>query len=72
MWDYIKNRSKNDSLFNLADTVKTNLNLGNLGKYSLDEFTLKEPEYTKDPIQDNGVRLDEEGSLASEILEINM
>ena len=72
LWDYIKNRSKNDSLFNLADTVKTNLNLGNLGKYSLDEFTLKEPEYTKDPIQDNGVRLDEEGSLASEILEINM
>lgn len=72
LWDYIKNRSKNDSLFNLADTVKTNLNLGNLGKYSLDEFTLKEPEYTKDPIQDNGVRLDEGGSLASEILEINM
>ena len=72
LWNYIKNRSKNDSLFNLADTVKTNLNLGNLGKYALDEFTLKEPEYTKDPIQDNGVRLDEEGSLASEILEINM
>lgn len=72
LWEYIKNRSKQDSLFNLADTVKTNLNKGSLGKYTLDEFTLKEPEYTKDPIQDDGVRLNESSFAANKLLEIEM
>jgi len=72
LWEYIKNRSKNDSLFNLADIVKTNLNKGSLGKYALDEFTLKEPEYTKDPIQDDGVRLNESSDAANKLLEIEM
>lgn len=72
LWEYIKNRSKNDSLFNLADVVKTNLNKGSLGKYTLDEFTLKEPEYTKDPIQDDGVRLNESSESANKLLEIEM
>lgn len=72
LWEYIKNRSKNDSLFNLADVVKTNLNKGSLGKYALDEFTLKEPEYTKDPIQDDGVRLNESSDAANKLLEIEM
>lgn len=72
LWEYIKNRSKQDSLFNLADTVKTNLNRGSLGKYTLDEFTLKEPEYTKDPIQDDGVRLNESSFAANKLLEIEM
>lgn len=72
LWEYIKNRSKNDSLFNLADIVKTNLNKGSLGKYTLDEFTLKEPEYTKDPIQDDGVRLNESSDAANKLLEIEM
>ena len=72
LWEYIKNRSKQDSLFNLADTVKTNLNKGSLGKYTLDEFTLKEPEYTKDPIQDDGVRLNESSEVANKLLEIEM
>ena len=72
LWEYIKNRSKNDSLFNLADVVKTNLNKGSLGKYALDEFTLKEPEYTKDPIQDDGVRLNESSETANKLLEIEM
>lgn len=72
LWEYIKNRSKNDFLFNLADVVKTNLNKGSLGKYALDEFTLKEPEYTKDPIQDDGVRLNESSDAANKLLEIEM
>lgn len=72
LWEYIKNKSKNDSLFNLADIVKTNLNKGSLGKYALDEFTLKEPEYTKDPIQDDGVRLNESSESANKLLEIEM
>ena len=72
LWEYIKNRSKQVSLFNLADTVKTNLNKGSLGKYTLDEFTLKEPEYTKDPIQDDGVRLNESSFAANKLLEIEM
>ena len=72
LWEYIKNRSKNDSLFNLADVVKTNLNKGSLGKYALDKFTLKEPEYTKDPIQDDGVRLNESSESANKLLEIEM
>lgn len=72
LWEYIKNRSKQDSLFNLADTVKTNLNKGSLGKYTLDKFTLKEPECTKDPIQDDGVRLNESSSAANKLLEIEM
>lgn len=72
LWEYIKNRSKNDSLFNLADVVKTNLNKGSLGKYALDEFTLKEPEYAKDPIQDDGVRLNESSDAANKLLEIEM
>lgn len=62
LWDYIKNRAKNDFLFNLADKVKTNMNNGYIGKHSIDELSLEDKEYEKKPVEGNGIKIKDEPS----------
>ena len=62
LWDYIKNKAKNDFLFNLADKVKTNMNNGYIGKHPIDELSLEEKEYDKKPIEGSGIIIKDEPS----------
>lgn len=70
LWGNIKNRAKNDAMYNLGDNVKTCIAMGALGKYSVDVFSLVPPDEPKDPVEGDGTRISE-GNM-EKVLEIKM
>jgi hypothetical protein len=56
LYDNIRNRSKKDSLFNLANTIRTFMSEGKIGKHCLDKFTIKDIEVKKEPLSGNSTR----------------
>ena len=57
MYDNIRNHAKKDSLFLLANTVKTYMDSGKGGRYSHDIFKFALPEKVKEELKNPGDRL---------------
>lgn len=70
LYDNIRNRSKKDSLFNLANTIRTFMSEGKVGKYCLDKFTVKDVEIKKEPLSGNNTKFDIGDN--NKILEVDM
>lgn len=56
LYDNIRNRSKKDSLFNLANTIRTFMSEGKVGKHCLGKFTIKDIEIKKELLSGNNTR----------------
>lgn len=59
-FDNIKNRAKKDPLYNLSNTIKTYMEKGAIGKYSLDHISLKSENAEKQELIGTGIRINEE------------
>lgn len=59
-FDNIKNRAKKDPLYNLSNTIKTYMEKGAIGKYSLDHISLKSENAEKQELVGTGIRINEE------------
>lgn len=59
-FDNIKNRAKKDPLYNLSNTIKTYMEKGAIGKYSLDHISLKSENVEKQELIGTGIRINEE------------
>lgn len=70
LWNNIRNKSKNDKLFNFADTIKTSMYRGIVGKYNLDSFTISPTEKPKEIM--SGSRTKELDGDRNKVVEILM
>lgn len=71
LWGNIRNRAKNDSMYNLGDNIKTCLAIGAAGKYSVDIFSLVPPEEPKEPVEGGNTRIEEAGEQ-KKIMEVEL
>lgn len=71
LFDNIRNNGKNQKLTQLVEFVKYYREIGILGKYSLDKFSISDEEskYIKVPLSGTGVRLDD--TIETKIEEIS-
>ena len=72
LWENIRNRSKKDNFFNLANQIKTYMSKGQIGKHPLDQFTLKVEEKPKEILTGDPTRLLSEGTKGKKILEVGL
>lgn len=72
LWENIRNRSKKDNFYNLANLIKTYMTSGVIGKHSLDQFTLKVEERPKELFTGNPTRLLSEGTKGKKIMEVEL
>ena len=59
-FDNIKNKKKNDSLYNFANTIKTYMASGSIGKFNLDYISLAPKKIEREELVGSGVRINEE------------
>lgn len=59
-FDNIKHKRKNDPLYNFANTIKTYMDSGTIGKFNLDHITLKPTKIEKEELVGSGIRINEE------------
>ena len=67
MYDNIRNHAKKDSLFLLANTVKTYMDQGKAGRYRHDIFKFEVPEKKNEKLENPGDRLKGGGAKKKEV-----
>lgn len=72
LWDNIRNYAKKDSLYNLANTIKTYILKGTIGKHCLDKFTIETENRPKEKLTGENDRLVVEGDGGKKIYEVNL
>ena len=70
LWDNIRNKSKNDSLYYFSDILRTNMSKGLIGKFTLSHISLKEEVREKQLLKNPGVRVKQDSE--NKIIEINL
>jgi hypothetical protein len=70
LWDNIRNKSKNDSLYYFSDILRTNMSKGLIGKFTLSHISLKEEVREKQLLKNPGVRVKQDSE--KKIIEINL
>jgi hypothetical protein len=70
LWDNIRNKSKNDSLYYFSDILRTNMSKGLIGKFTLSHISLKEEIREKQLLKNPGVRVKQDSE--NKIIEINL
>lgn len=59
-FDNIKHKRKTDPMYNFANTIKTYMESGTIGKFNLDHISLKPTKVEKEELVGSGVRINEE------------
>lgn len=66
-FDNIRHRRKNDSMYNFSNIIKTCMEKGIVGKFTLDHLTFKSKTSEKEELIGSGIRINEESGKIKEV-----